>query len=295
MYFMSRSGTSPEPCSGKQLKYATSTDLVRWTPQPNVLLADLGCGVPNVVRAGDGDYRLYYVRGGDGVPHGTYMATSVDGLTWTPRAGIITPTDMVDPSVVRLADGSWLMLTADFRKGKSTEPFFQKLYAATSADGFTWDFGAATPLYTAPPSEGAFDPDVVVLPNGDMRVWWAQGTSADTATVTVGALAVAVDPGPDPDPEPVVPVPPSKPKATWTSKALKVSWAYPVGALAPEAFAVQVQRAGAWTTVATVAGDRAATSVSRTKLPKAAFSIRVVATTGAESAASPTTRVPKPR
>jgi hypothetical protein len=290
MYLVSKSGTAPG-CSGKQLKYATSTDLVRWTAQSPVLLDDLGCGVPNVVRASDSDYRLYYVRGGEGVEHGTYMATSPDGLTWTARDGILTPEDFVDPSVVKLDDGSWLMFTADFPASKSSGPFFQKLYAGTSSDGFTWDFDAVTPLYNGPTGQGAFDPDAVVLPDGSIRAWWAQGTSPDTAVVASGAVTVAVSP----DPEPVIPVAPTKPKATWTSKALKVAWTYAVGAAAPESFAVQVRTTGSWATVATVAGDRAATSVSRAKLPKSAFSVRVVAIIGDEEAASPSTKVAKAR
>jgi hypothetical protein len=289
MYFMSRSGMGPQACSGKQLKYATSTDLVRWTAQSPVLLDDLGCGVPNVVRASDTDYRLYYVRGGSGIEHGTYMATSPDGLTWTPRAGILTPKDFVDPSVVQLPNGSWLMLAADFPPSKSSGPFLQKLYAGTSSDGFTWDFDAATPLHNGPTGQGAFDPDAVVLPDGSIRAWWAQGTSPDTAVVASGAVTVT------PDPEPVVPVPPTKPKATWTPKSLKVTWTYAVGAAAPESFAVQVRTSGPWSTVATVAGDRAATSVSRAKLPKSAFSVRVVAIIGDEQAASPSTKVAKAR
>ena len=291
MYFVSKSGTAPG-CRGKQLKYATSTDLVRWTTQSPVLLDDLGCGVPNVVRASDSDYRLYYVRGGSGIEHGTYMATSPDGLTWTPRDGILTPKDFVDPSVVQLPNGSWLMLTADFPPTQPPPPgFLQKLYAGTSSDGFTWDFDAATPLYNGPTGQGAFDPDAVVLPDGSIRAWWAQGTSPETAVVASGAVTVAVSP----DPEPVVPVPPTKPKATWTSKALKVAWTYAVGAAAPESFAVQVRTTGSWATVATVAGDRAATSVSRAKLPKSAFSVRVVAIIGDEEAASPSTKVAKAR
>lgn len=290
MYYTFHSGSTPgSPCSGKQLRYATSTDLVDWTTRSDVLLSDLGCGVPNVVRVGATDFRLYYVRGGEGVAHGTYMATSPDGLTWTPRAGILTPSDMVDPSVAQLADGSWLMLTADFPPNKSSGPFFQKLYAATSPDGFAWDFGDSTPLYAGPPGQGAFDPDAVVLPDGSVRAWWAQGTSPDTARVAAGAITVSVDP------EPVVPVPPSKPKATWTAKALKVTWVYASGAAAPESFQVQVHRSGTWATVATAAGDRLTVSVAHTKLPKVAFSIRVVATIGDQVAASAKTRVPKRR
>jgi len=109
MYYVYRAGAG-QPCSGKELRYATSTDLIRWTPQPGTLLDDLGCGVPNVVRVGE-EYRLYYVRGGSGLVHGTYMATSPDGLTWTPTNTLLTPKDFVDPSVVQLDDGSWLMFT----------------------------------------------------------------------------------------------------------------------------------------------------------------------------------------
>ena len=288
MYFVSKSGTAPG-CSGKQLKYATSTDLVRWTAQSPVLLDDLGCGVPNVVRASDTDYRLYYVRGGSGIEHGTYMATSPDGLTWTPRAGILTPKDFVDPSVVQLPNGSWLMLAADFPPSKSSGPFLQKLYAGTSSDGFTWDFDAATPLYNGPTGQGAFDPDAVVLPDGSIRAWWAQGTSPDTAVVASGTVTVSSDP------DPVIPMPPTKPKATWTPKALKVAWTYAVGAPAPDTFIVQIRTSRAWSTVASVAGDRAAVSVSRAKLPRSALSVRVVAIIGDKEAASPSTKVAKAR
>ena len=189
MYYAYRSDTT-NPCSGKQLRYATSTDLIHWTAQPQTLLDDIGCGVPNVVRAAADDYRLYYVRGGSGLEHGTYMATSPDGLAWTPRAGILSPNDMVDPSVVQLPDGSWLMLTADFPSGKSSGPFYQKLYAATSANGFTWDFGTSTPLYVAPTPQAAFDPDAVVLPDGSVRAWWSQGSSVDNAAVAEGAVTI---------------------------------------------------------------------------------------------------------
>ena len=292
MYYVYRSGMGGPPCSGKQLKYATSRDLIRWEAQSPVLLSDLGCGVPNVVRAGDADYRLYYVRGGERIEHGTYMATSPDGLTWTERAGVLTPKDFVDPSVVKLADGSWLMFTADFSPTQPPPPgFVQKLYVGTSDDGILWDFDADAPLYTAPSGQGAFDPDAVVLPGGSIRAWWSQGTSAEAARVTVGDVTVA----PTPEPEPVIPVPPTKPKATWTSKALKVTWTYAAGAAAPESFAVQVRTSGPWSTVATVAGDRAATSVSRAKLPKSAFNVRVVAIIGDEQAASLSTKVAKAR
>ena len=46
---------------------------------------------------------------------------------------------------------------------------------------------------------------------------------------------------------------------------------------------------------AAMAGDRAASSIGRAKLSKSAFSVRVVAVVADASAASPVTKVAKPR
>lgn len=284
MYYAYRSGTGPgSPCSGKELRYATSTDLVRWSDQPGSLLADLGCGVPNVVRAGSNDFRLYYVRGGASVEHGTYLRTSSDGLVWTAAPALVTPKDLVDPSVVAMPDGSWLMLTADFPAGKTPGPFFQKLYAGTSADGISWEFTTQTPLYTAPEGEGAFDPDMVLLPDGSLRAWWSQGTSAETARIASGAVIVA---------SPPEPVAPTRPTTAWSAKALTVRWSSPGGAPTPDSFAIQVRvPSGRWANVASVAGDRSSASIIRSALPTSAFSLRVVAVMGDQKAASSAVKV----
>ena len=289
MYYVYRGGMGSQPCSGKQLKYATSRDLIRWEAQSPVLLDDLGCGVPNVVRAED-EYRLYYVRGGPGVEHGTYMATSPDGLTWTPRDGMLTPKDFVDPSVVKLADGSWLMFTADFPPTQPPPPgFVQKLYVGTSVDGSKWIFDADAPLYTAPSGQGAFDPDAVVLPDGSVRAWWAQGTSAEAARVTVGEVTVT----PSPDPEPV---PPTKPTVTTGKPGIAVSWTYAVGAPAPDAFVIQVKSGTAWKDVARTEGTTASVTWAKVGAKKGkAFSVRVLAVIGDASAVSPSTRATRPR
>ena len=291
MYYAYRSGTGPgQPCSGKQLRYATSTDLIRWSAQSGTLLDDLGCGVPNVVYTGS-QYRLYYVRGGEGFEHGTYMATSPDGLTWTPTNVLLTPTDMVDPSVVQVADGSWLMFTADFPSGKSSGPFFQKLYVGTSDDGIDWDFGAATPLYAGPPDQGAFDPDAVVLPDGGVRIWWSQGTSPDTAKIVSGDVTVA----PSPDPEPA-PVAPGKPKVAAGKKGIKVTWDYPVGAPAPDGYIVQVKATKAWKSVAEVTATSTNLAWAKVGAKKGrSFSVRVVAFIDEATAESRGTRAKRPR
>lgn len=292
MYYVYRAGTGGSACSGKELRYATSTDLIRWTPVSTTLLADLGCGVPNVVRAGS-EYRLYYVRGGSGVEHGTYMATSPDGLTWTATNTLLTPKDFVDPSVVQLRDGSWLMFTADFPAGKSSGPFFQKLYVGTSDDGIDWDFDASAPLYAAPTGQGAFDPDAVVLPDGTVRAWWSQGLDPMVAVVTPGN--VTVDSGPEPDPAPVAP---AKPKVVASKASAKVSWTYAVGAPAPEGFIVQVNAGSGWKDAATTAATATSATLGWSKVGVArgkAFSVRVVAYVGDTMAMSATTKATRPR
>lgn len=287
MYLAERQAGSTLPCSGKQLRYATSTDLVRWTLQPGTLLADLGCGVPDVVRNGS-DYLLYYVRGGEGIDHGIYRATSADGLAWTTEPGIIAPKDMVDPSVVKLADGEWLMMTADFPSGKPTTPFFQKLYVATSPDGRTWDFGDGSPAY-APAGVGAFDPNLVLMPDGQLKAWYARGASPETAAVAYGVLSRQ---------DPPRLMRPGKPAAAFTgSRAVTLSWAYPAEGAPPTAFVVQRRQGPTWVAIAEVAGSSRSWGTTRKALGIASgqrITVRVVAVLGAERLASPQSRVRVP-
>ena len=284
MYYAYRASNT-SPCSGKELRYATSPDLVRWTAQPGTLLTDLGCGVPNVVRTGT-EYRLYYVRGGPGLPHGTYLATSPDGLAWTPTDELLTPVDFVDPSVVRLADGSWLMLTADFASPPPPE-FFQQLYAGTSADGLKWDFGAKEPLFTAPSGKGAFDPDVVVMPDGSVRAWWSQGVASGTALVAAGTVGIA---------SPPLPATPGKPTISASSRGAKVAWTYAAGAPAVEGYVVQVKTTGGWRDVATTTQTSRSLTWSKVGVAKgASFHVRVVAFIGDAEATSPSAKATRPR
>lgn len=285
--YLSEMSPGPTPCSGKRLRYATSSDLVTWSLQPGVLLDDLGCGVPDVVRDGE-SYHLYYVRGGPGVPHGIYLATSVDGLTWTPDAVIRTPRDRVDPSVAKVGDGRWLMMTSDMPGADSSPEFRQKLFVATSTDGVTWDFGSDQPVY-APPGVGAFDPNLNVMPDGTWKVWYARGSDASSAVVAIGILSQE-SPGPLEAP--------SKPNVTFANARVAVAWAYPAGAPAPEAFAVEVRKGTAWTAVKRLGGDATSATLSQAALGAkrgAKLTVRVVALRGDERAESLATSVKVPR
>ena len=288
MYYAERSGTGSQPCSGKQLRYATSSDLITWTVQSGTLLADLGCGVPDVVRDGN-SFNLYYVRGGVGLDHGTYMATSPDGLAWTPLDGIRTPKDFVDPSVVKVRDGQWLMMVADFPSGPPTPGFFQKLYVGTSTDGRTWDFGEREPVY-APAGVSAFDPNLNLMPDGTLKAWFARGASAEVATVAYGVLTQE-------EPAPVL-VAPAKPTVVLTKSRATISWQFPVGASTPDSFVIERKSGSTWVEVGDVAADKRTFATTVKALGGKAgktVTVRVVATLGDQRAESaPTTaRVPK--
>jgi hypothetical protein len=98
---------------------------------------------PCAVRLDDNRIRMYYFgsysTGGDPVttqPDGVnrfYVAESIDGLTFTQEAQVITGETISDPFVLRLADSSYVMYIS---RGSS-------VLSARSADGvdFTWDTG----------------------------------------------------------------------------------------------------------------------------------------------------------
>lgn len=178
-------GTGPsKPCTPKTkvLKYATSSDLQTWTPQPGVLLDDVGCGVPHVMKTRAGKYFLYLNKA-DPI-HGVYIAQSADGLTWsTPQGPINGDTELVDPAPVELPDGTFLMV-ASTTGGKGQ---FQHLQLLASADAIQWSKRSSA-LY-APTGAGAFDPSVELV-DGTLHVWFGyspQG-SYEAAQITHGTL-----------------------------------------------------------------------------------------------------------
>lgn len=303
MYYTSSrpsAGGPPQPCAGKSLAYATSTDLLTWQTQPGTLVADIGCGVPEVVARTGGGYLLTYVSPQGG--HGIHVGTSQDGLAWTLLPGLRSPADIVDPSVVALPDGGYLMIAADFPFGKGGGGF-QKLFAATSRDGLTWSW-AATPFY-APAGKNALDPTVVRLADGTYRVWFAFTVSGSTdpaaggqfqAVVTSGTLgfdgAAATAPGSGS----AVALPkPSKPKVASASGKVTVTWTLPrtKGVIAVRLEGRPVGTAS-WGPIATgkpALRGIATFSVAKFGISKAtAVEFRVVAVAGTATAVSATSR-----
>lgn len=185
MYYSSINPNAPSTvqCSQqrKELRYATSSNLVTWTPQPGVLLDDVGCGVPHVLRKADGTYLLYW---NSMLPrHGVYIATSPDGLTWTKLPGIVADDeDFVDPAPLQMPDGTYLMVGST--TGRSSA---QQLRILSSPDGINWTM-RAEPLY-APSGISVLDP-ALKLVNNQLRVWfgYAPGRNHANSSIASGLL-----------------------------------------------------------------------------------------------------------
>ena len=166
----------------KEFRYATSTDLVRWTPQPGVLLDDIGCGVPHVLKKTDGSYLLYWNT--ITAKHGMHIATSPDGLTWTKLPGIIADDpDLVDPAPLQMPDGTFLMVASTTgSRGQG-----QQLRILSSGDGITWSLRDKA-LY-APSGVSVLDPALKLI-GQQLRVWfgYAPGMDHNNSKIASGLL-----------------------------------------------------------------------------------------------------------
>lgn len=192
MYFASVDPNLPATVScsrqRKQLRYAASTDLVRWTTQPGILMDDVGCGVPHVMRIADGTFVLYYNT--ITTAHGVHLATSADGLSWTPRPGLLANTrDLVDPAPIPMPDGTYLMVSSN----RGSNGSLQQLEILTSPDALTWTL-RPTPLFQ-PVGARALDPSVEIV-DGRIRVWFAYvvGMDDQQARLASSVLTLAVAP-----------------------------------------------------------------------------------------------------
>ncbi len=72
----------------------------------------MACSAPEVIRLGDGTFRMYYAAWSEGVDGGIFTAVSDDGFDWTkspePMLDLDTPLDqgmMSEPCVIELPDG----------------------------------------------------------------------------------------------------------------------------------------------------------------------------------------------
>ena len=171
MYFTRQTPT------GKEIDSAVSGDLLNWSVEPGVRLA-LGTsragGVPEAVALPDGRVRLYYVASGGGGAERIDSAISTDGLAFTSESGDRLTGGYVDPAVVRLANGSWLMVC-------STSPSSrQRLFVATSPDGLAWTLDK-TPVLDRK-SASVLDPTLLPLGGDRFRVYYSVAAAGKQLT-----------------------------------------------------------------------------------------------------------------
>lgn len=123
--------------------------------------------VPEAIILPDGKVRIYYVSNGADVGHGIVSAISDDGLNFT-REGPVLP-GYVDPAVIRLADGEYLMLVVSLAMGTSgkTTDARPGIYSFTSPDGI--HFKDRQPVFSG---ENNIDPAVIEAGNGIYRVYY---------------------------------------------------------------------------------------------------------------------------
>jgi len=123
--------------------------------------------VPEAIVLPDGRIRIYYVSDGLDVKHGIVSTVSEDGLNFTREETKLT--GFVDPSVVRLANGSYLMLAVAFPfgpGGKLTDAA-PGIYRFLSEDGI--NFKDREPVLAG---EGKIDPAIVDMGEGAYRVYY---------------------------------------------------------------------------------------------------------------------------
>jgi len=172
MYYKGATGPGGPGQSIHSVFSAVSTDGLRFEKEgiriDSQQTPDRGwASVPEALVLSDGRVRLYYVSDGLAVKHGIVSAISDDGLNFTREETRLT--GFVDPAVVRLADGSYLMLAVAFPfgpGGKLTDAA-PGIYSFISQDGINFE---DRQLVLA--GEGNIDPAIIDSGDGTFRVYY---------------------------------------------------------------------------------------------------------------------------
>jgi hypothetical protein len=155
------------PIRPSQLRSASSRDGYFWFLDDGVRFGDIGFGVMEVVPLPDGTWRLYHNdRQLDGSSR-ILSARSTKGLTFHLEPGVRLPAPYVDPAVVRLPSGAWLMAVSTIEKGRR-----QRIHLAESGDGLRWRV-ERKPLF-GDPGASDFDPTLLPLPDGRFRLYYTR-------------------------------------------------------------------------------------------------------------------------
>jgi hypothetical protein len=176
---------SEGPQGSRVLKSAVSQDGLRFAQESGIryrpAAQDAGfVEVPHTVKLADGRWRLYYVAdwfgsGGSKNVNNTRSAVSSDeGLTWASDVGSeLTGAQTVDPDVVHVEGGEFRLY---YKKGN-------RFFGIASTDG------TAFPQFSENSKEvldaqDRFDPTVIVLPDGTIRMFFGTVGAIGSATAT---------------------------------------------------------------------------------------------------------------
>ena len=155
------------PIRPSQLRSASSRDGYFWFLDDGVRFGDVGFGVMEVVSLPDGTWRLYHndrrLNGSSRI----VSARSTRGLTFHLEPGVRLPSPYVDPAVVLLPSGAWLMAVSTIEKGRR-----QRIHLAESQDGLRWR-ADPRPLFDDPGASD-FDPTLLPLAHGRYRLYYTR-------------------------------------------------------------------------------------------------------------------------
>jgi hypothetical protein len=160
MYYVASTGSS----SASEIDSAVSTDGLNWTVESGTrLMIDTppSAVALEAVVLPTGAVRLYYVAApvmGPGT-ESIDSATSSDGLRFAADSGHRLTGGYIDPAVLRLRDGSWLMVVS---RAPSEQ---QRLFLVHSSDGSSWTVDS-TPVLDPAEGANALDPTLLLGPFG---------------------------------------------------------------------------------------------------------------------------------
>lgn len=164
MYYSTESSF---PVERARLQSAVSRDGLHWFLEGGIRFRDIGFAVMDVVPLPDGRWRLYFNdRRFRGPSRIVSARSSTRGLRFIRERGIRLPAPYVDPAVVRLDSGRWLMAVSTIERGRR-----QEIFLAESADGLDWNVDR-TPLVSV---DGAnvFDPTLLRLGHDRYRLYYS--------------------------------------------------------------------------------------------------------------------------
>ncbi|MQC26927.1 MAG: hypothetical protein DWG76_05715 [Chloroflexi bacterium] len=163
---------------------AVSEDGLTFTVEPGLRLSNADAGheiTPlAIIPLAEGGFRAYFSdlpRPGTGPdPHQVYSAVSEDMLTWTIEEGVrigvgsALEESAEHPAALLNADGSVTLYTCNNR-AEPSEGGPTVIREATSADGLTFTESTSTYLVGC-------DPDILVLPDGGLRLFYGNFDAA---------------------------------------------------------------------------------------------------------------------